>query len=81
MSEMILEITDGTQVEMTLPVPFEMTLDQGRGPQGPAGPAGGGVGNLNDLTTDDKTSLVAAINELNMIDVSLVSIYNNSKAG
>ena len=39
------------------------------------------VGNMNDLTTEARTSIVAAINELNFEDVSLLLFYNNAKAG
>jgi len=39
-----------------------------------------GVGNLDDLSTDDKSSIVAAINEIND-GVSLELLYENAKAG
>lgn len=38
------------------------------------------VGDLNALTTQDKSTLVGAINEVND-DVSLLLLYNNAKAG
>jgi hypothetical protein len=39
------------------------------------------IGNLDALTTDVKTSIVDAINELNMAGVSLALLYDNAKAG
>lgn len=39
------------------------------------------IGLLEDLTTEDKTLIVSAINEINMADVSLVLLYDNAKAG
>lgn len=38
------------------------------------------VGDLADLTTQSKTTIVSAINEVND-DVSLVLLYDNAKAG
>ena len=39
------------------------------------------VGDIDNLTTEDKSSIVGAINELNYEDVSLALLYNNAKAG
>jgi hypothetical protein len=39
------------------------------------------IGDIATLTTESKETVVDAINELNMPDVSLVLIYNNAKAG
>jgi hypothetical protein len=39
------------------------------------------VGDLGDLTTEADETIVEAINELNMEDVSLVLLYENAKAG
>lgn len=39
------------------------------------------IGNLAALTTDAKSSIVDAINELNMEGVSLALLYTNAKAG
>lgn len=48
-------------------------------------PGGGGLdprmGNLADLTTSIKTTLVAAINEVNTPAVRLTTLYTNAKAG
>lgn len=82
MSQMILEISDGTHVELTPPQPIpQIDIDQGRGAQGPPGPGAADVGDISDLETEDKTSVVAAINELNMTGVSLSVLYDNAKAG
>lgn len=49
------------------------------------GIGGGGpdprIGDMDDLTTLDKVTIVAAINELNGIDVPLTLLYENAKAG
>lgn len=37
MSEMILELRDGDTIQLELPAPIHMTVDQGRGPQGRPG--------------------------------------------
>lgn len=39
------------------------------------------VGNLEDLTTNVKTTVVDAINEINTPLVNLTTLYNNAKAG
>lgn len=56
------------------------------GPPGPAGPSGSGteddrVGDLEALSTDDKTTIVESINEVNTTMVSFRALYNNAKAG
>lgn len=81
MTQMILELTDGADFELTIPTPFEIDIDLGRGPQGPPGPGLTTIGDIADLETDDKSNLVAAINELNMAGVSLSILYDNAKAG
>lgn len=49
------------------------------------GSGGGGpdsrIGDLAELTTADKTTVVAAINDVNTPSVPLVDLYNNAKAG
>lgn len=39
------------------------------------------IGNMSDLTTDDKTLIVSAINELNNEGIDFVVLYENAKAG
>jgi hypothetical protein len=39
------------------------------------------VGDLEGLTTTDKSTVVAAINEINTPPVNLAVLYNNAKAG
>lgn len=39
------------------------------------------VGDLGELTTEAHDTIVAAINEVNMADTSLVLLYDNAKAG
>lgn len=39
------------------------------------------IGNLSDLTTDDKTLIVTAINEVNAEGADFVLLYENAKAG
>ena len=39
------------------------------------------VGNLADLTTEDHSTIVAAINEINMDGVEFTLLYDNAKAG
>lgn len=54
---------------------------------GDPSPAGGGgssdprVGDLTDLTTEDKDTVVEAINEINMVLVEFDVLYTNAKAG
>lgn len=54
---------------------------------GDPSPAGGGegsdarVGDLTDLTTTIKSTVVEAINEVNMDGVSFLAYYDNAKAG
>lgn len=67
---------DPTTLEVA-PKPVRIVV-RGRGAQGPAAE---GIGDISDLETEDKTSLVAAINELNMDGVSLAILYDNAKAG
>lgn len=49
--------------------------------------AGGGsgsdprIGNLSNLTTDDKSLIVTAINEVNAEGADFVLLYENAKAG
>lgn len=39
------------------------------------------IGNLGDLTTEDKTLIVSAINEINSEGADFVLLYENAKAG
>lgn len=39
------------------------------------------IGSMTDLTTEDKTLLVAAINEVNAEGADLLLLYENAKAG
>lgn len=66
--ELDISTTPGVDLELTMP-----------GASGEVEDAR--IGDLANLTTEAKNTVVAAINELNYEDISLVLFYENAKAG
>lgn len=64
-----------TQFNLTQEMIDEAIADTGGGDADPR------VGNLSDLVTIDKSSIVAAINEVDTTVVPLAVLYANAKAG
>lgn len=81
----LLKIGDGVtpwnDLEAYLTAPYVEGIVETILAESGGGSADPRVGNLADLTTQDRSTIVAAINEINMAGVEFTLLYDNAKAG